>query len=144
MFARARIHKINATVFGLVQIGLAAYSFALPIILTIAKDSALGDIPVHTTFLVLTLIISFLVGMEFTVATKLLHQRSVVIASTLYGVDLMGSALGALLVSMFAIPLLGIASSGFVISFLCTISAAASLLSDRRGAARVTAGGRYV
>jgi len=54
------------------------------------------------------------------------------VASELYGIDLIGSAVGALLVTVILIPLLGIIRVSFVIGGLSFVSAIIALLNRKR------------
>ncbi|MBP1647211.1 MAG: Spermine synthase [Bacteroidetes bacterium] len=94
--------------FAWVQAGVGVYALLLPVILSILKRSAPGDILTYSIFLVLTAGIGGLIGMEFFLATRLLAETPSAVAGNLYSTDLLGSAVGALAVSAFLLPLLGI------------------------------------
>ena len=51
---------------------------------------------------------ALLTGMEFAIASRVRRGSTSAAASELYGLDLFGSALGALFVSVYAIPLFGL------------------------------------
>jgi predicted membrane-bound spermidine synthase len=71
-------------------------------------------------------------GAEFALATRLQKGNVSTIASNLYSVDLAGSAVGALLVSAYLIPLLGITKVCFIIAILTFTSAAVTIISRKK------------
>jgi spermidine synthase len=91
-----------------VQVAVGLYAFALPLILGLLRSSNSGDAIVYPAFILLTAGIGCLVGMEFALASRLLGDDPAAIAGRIYGVDLLGAAAGALMVSVFVLPLLGI------------------------------------
>jgi hypothetical protein len=72
----------------------------------------------------LTIIIGFLVGAQFPVAARLTFSKIEETAGTLYGLDFLGAALGALLITTFVVPFLGIVATCYVIGSLKLFSAA--------------------
>ncbi|RPH35375.1 hypothetical protein EHM92_06275, partial [bacterium] len=94
--------------FAGVQAVVGLYALLLPALLSILKSSNPGDLAIYPFFLFLTAGIGGLVGLEFSLATRLLHDSPSSIAGMLYSTDLLGSAAGAMVVSVFLLPLLGI------------------------------------
>jgi len=86
----------------------------------------------HLAFLLPTFVIALLIGMEFSTASHLQKGTAASVASELYGIDLIGSAVGALLVTVILIPLLGIIRVSFVIGGLSFVSAIIALLNRKR------------
>jgi hypothetical protein len=70
-------------------------------------------------------VIGFLVGAQFPAAARLVFRRVEETAGTLYALDLLGACLGALLVSVFCVPLLGITSTCYLLGGMKAASAAA-------------------
>lgn len=101
-------HHRPTAAFAAVQLGVGLYALLLPVLLAILKNSIPGDIVTYTVFLLLTASIGALIGMEFSLAARLLNDSLSSAAGRLYGTDLLGSATGALVVSAFLLPLLGI------------------------------------
>ncbi len=102
------IKKNDLVSFSKVQSLIAVYSFLFPVImqlLSLVKDNV---IVVHSVFYLMTFSIAFLTGVAFALATKIEKGKVSSIVSRLYSVDLIGSALGALLVSALFIPLIGV------------------------------------
>ncbi|MBU0765728.1 MAG: fused MFS/spermidine synthase [Bacteroidetes bacterium] len=109
--------------YAVIQLLIAVYAIVLPGVLIALKSAEGYSFLIHVVFLVLTLIIAVLVGVEFSVASRITKQPVYKGASDLYGMDMMGSALGALLVSVLLIPLLGVMYSCFCIGALNLIGA---------------------
>ncbi len=141
---RSRIRRVDYRTYGLVQASLGLLSLVLPFILSSMGTSASSDILVYAGFILLTIAVSILAGIEFALATMLWRERPAAVASKLYGVDLMGSALGALLTSIFFLPLLGITYSGLIVGLLCAISSAAALVHTTQNATHLQFGGSRV
>jgi predicted membrane-bound spermidine synthase len=85
----------------------------------LGKTASLLGIP--TAFAFLPIIAGFIGGFQFPLASKIcLNDASRVgkTAGLLYGMDLLGSCLGALLASAVLIPVLGIGQTCILVSFL--------------------------
>jgi len=85
-----------------VQLGVAIYSGVFPLILSL---------PISTPVLVfplLALVAGALTGMAFPLAVALMRGSPARAAGALYGADLVGGCLGALLGAVLLVPLLGI------------------------------------
>jgi predicted membrane-bound spermidine synthase len=113
------------------QAGIGLFALLLPIALNVLKETETEDIIIHLVFVVLTVFIGFLVGFEFSLGTKLLRGQFSRIASSLYSVDLIGAAVGALICSIYFVPLFGIVRS-------CTLIALVSLVGSVVGLFRGT------
>jgi spermidine synthase len=102
------IKKNDLVSFSKVQFSLAVYFFLFPLImqlLSLVKDNV---IVVHSVFYLMTFSIALLTGGAFALATKIEKGKVSSIVSRFYSIDLIGSALGALLVSALFIPLIGV------------------------------------
>jgi hypothetical protein len=82
-------------------------------------------------FPLLTTCIGFLVGAQFPLAARLSFHGLEKTAATLYALDFIGAALGALLVAAFAVPLLGIIGTCFLIGTLKLLSSTILLFSRK-------------
>jgi spermidine synthase len=120
-------HKIigNSNINGYiaVQFGIGLLSCALPFFLLLIKSWELSIGILYPAFFLPTFIIAVLIGMEFSIASHLQKGTAASAASQLYGIDLIGSAIGALLVTTIFIPLLGIIKASLVIGGLSFASA---------------------
>ena len=136
-----------------IQVRMARYAFIqglmgifcvlLPVCLTLVKENGSDGI-VYAAFTLLTFIMGFMVGIEFSMATKLLKGSVSAVASGLYSVDLLGSAIGALTISVYLLPQLGIVLACIVIGSASLLSASVSFI--RRGKWIITSaeGASYV
>ncbi|MDX1775924.1 MAG: 4Fe-4S binding protein, partial [Desulfobulbales bacterium] len=101
------------------------FSFLLVPVLLILQTTAspllLATAPV-ILFPCLTAVIGFLVGAQFPLAAKLTFHGLEKTAGAMYGLDFLGAALGALLISTFAIPLLGVIGTCYLIGGLKLVS----------------------
>ena len=84
---------------------------------TAGLSSSVGGIAIP----LLTLLLAVLVGMEFPLAAQLDYQNAAATSSRYYTADYLGAALGALLVSTWLIPVLGV-------TLVCLSIAALNLL----------------
>jgi len=107
-----------------IQLTLSLFSFLLPFFLLWISFFNLPGWIIQFKLAGLTLCISFLVGMEYRIASYLTRNNSVKGITTNYSAELFGSALGALVVTVFLIPLLGFVNTGIVLAILNLASAA--------------------
>jgi predicted membrane-bound spermidine synthase len=73
---------------------------------------------VHIIFFILTFVASVIVGFLFAIATLVQKDAISEISAKVYSVDLLGAALGALIISILLIPLLGIIYTGIILGIL--------------------------
>jgi len=114
----------SVTRFAALQGLVAAYAFLLPIVFDGLRSGSFGGTGVVAVFLFLAFIAAVLVGAEFSTAATLLRRPAVTVAADLYGLDLLGSAVGAFASSAALIPLLGVAHVSFLIGTLSLVGAA--------------------
>ncbi|MBZ5537081.1 MAG: fused MFS/spermidine synthase [Acidobacteriia bacterium] len=114
------------------QFAIGIYSLLFPLILLVLKDSILGNFMVHAFFVILTFMVAALVGLQFSIASTLRRGKIESVASELYSIDLIGSAIGALVVSTFLVPLLGIVKVSLVVALLNFLSAVVTTLNRNR------------
>jgi spermidine synthase len=131
-YGQKRAHYFGISSFIGTQCAIGVYSLLLPLVLLLLKGAFLGDFMIHAIFILLTVLIAALVGLEFSIASNLRKGEIGTVASELYSIDLLGSALGALLVSTFLVPLLGIVKVSFVIASLSFLSAVMTTLNRKR------------
>jgi spermidine synthase len=129
---RKSLHIADFTLFIGVQFALGIYALLLPAVLYTMKEFVGSDAIIYGVFVVLTLFAATAVGFEFSLASRLLGIKISPVASTLYGVDLIGSAIGALLVSIYLIPLLGITRSSLIVALIVLTSGTAALIARNR------------
>ncbi|MDD5544660.1 MAG: fused MFS/spermidine synthase [Acidobacteriia bacterium] len=133
----------NAGGFIAAQILVTVYALALPQILSWLKGSSIDSF-VYTVFVILTLAIAVLVGLEFSVASELRQGSVESVTSELYSMDLMGSAMGALIVSIFLLPLWGVARTCGVVALLNLASCGVAVVNRKKIKTSVQRGLAYV
>lgn len=120
--ARRRfVRTVSFRSYSLVQLGIALYAVALATLFLGFDASRIPSILTFAAFPLLTFLIAVLVGLEFSIAASLRVGAPSGVASELYAVDLIGSALGALLVTTVLIPSAGLVG-------VCLITALLSIL----------------
>ncbi len=132
LYRRRFIGDAGINAYIAVQLAIGLLSCALPFLLLMIRSATLSIGVLHLAFLLPTFVIALLIGMEFSTASHLQKGTAAAAASELYGVDLIGSAVGALLVTAILIPLLGIIRVSFVIGGLNFVSAIVALFTRKR------------
>jgi len=90
------------------QLAIGFFALLLPLIINVAKPITGHPFIVHLIFFVLMIVISFLVGTLFSMGSRIQKGNVHAVTSGIYSADLAGSAFGALIVSAFLIPLIGL------------------------------------
>jgi spermidine synthase len=88
-----------------------------------------GLVPV--AFVLLAGTVGFLAGAQFPLAARLTFRGAEETAGTLYALDLLGACTGALAISVFSLPLLGIAATCYVIGGIELLSVGALWLEQQ-------------
>jgi spermidine synthase len=122
LYARRKLTQPTVQGYVVVQFVVGAYCVLLPAALVWLKGGAHDALAVHVIFLLLTFALASLIGIEFAVASKLRHGTVTSIASELYSIDLMGSAIGAFAVTAYLVPLLGLINVSIIVGALSFIS----------------------
>jgi len=135
--------------FAGIQLAAAVACLLLPLLFVGMRESDWSAGWMQTTFSLLAFSLAVLFGMEFAVASTIRggavdssvrggavdsSVRGGAVAATasdLYGLDLAGSALGALMISVYAIPMFGVSTVSRLLG-LASAGAAAFCLITRR------------
>ncbi len=117
----------------ILQFSLAIYSIVLPFIIVFTESLSTFPNLVHIIFFVLTFVISLIVGFLFAIATLIQKQAISEISAKVYSIDLIGAALGALIISIMLIPLIGIVYTGIILGILNLLCALVTI-SGRKSA----------
>lgn len=128
---REKILKTSIGSFMSLQIVIVAYAALLPLIFLLLNQAVLPAVLLHSVFVLLTLFISVVTGMQFSLGSSIMKEKLPVRAANLYGSDLLGSAFGALLLSVFIIPVLGIFVSSILVALLNLISVTITFLNRK-------------
>ena len=106
-----------------IQALIAVFAIILPFIFLLFRMVDPGTGLIHAIFFLLTFLISVLTGIFFSLATALQKGDILKVASGIYGSDLIGSALGALLTAALLFPLLGLINVAFLIGGMNLLAA---------------------
>jgi len=106
-----------------VQVSLALFSFGFPLVVLALNMTGMPIIIVQIVFVLLTLILSFITGLEFSLASAFGSRDITLKMSSNYSADLFGSAIGAIVTTLFLLPFLGIVSSCMVMAGMNLFSA---------------------
>jgi spermidine synthase len=117
--------------FILIQIEIAVYCFSLPGIVLLLRNVLDLPILVNAAFLLFAFVIAALIGLEFSVAAMLRRGGAQRVASELYGIDLIGSALGALLAGTYLIPAFGFLAVSVIAGSMSLVSSLATFAGRR-------------
>lgn len=101
--------------FLVAQVMLALYSLLFPIFWSAQKELANG-LAGLLLFGLITIVLSTIVGFQYIVGTKILPDKFTKTAPLLYGVDLIGAALGIVVVSVILLPVAGVINSCVIIA----------------------------
>ncbi|PIU41458.1 MAG: hypothetical protein COS99_05290 [Candidatus Omnitrophica bacterium CG07_land_8_20_14_0_80_42_15] len=116
--------KKDLAFFIWIQLGICIYSITLPVILrclSSASSSAAFSYGAEALFPLLPIIAGFIGGAQFPLVNKIYMNKKEEIgrvAGLSYGMDLLGSCVGAFLASIFLIPILGIAATCWMIALV--------------------------
>ncbi|MCD4680830.1 MAG: fused MFS/spermidine synthase [Bacteroidales bacterium] len=112
------IRKINIKTYLINQAGIGLFVIIVPFLLIVLAKYNLHRVLTESVIILLAMIIGFLVGLQFNFASRLQKGEVKKVAASLYSADLFGSALGALIVAVFLLPLLGIIKLSLIIGSL--------------------------
>ena len=122
LFRSKIIREETITGYINIQITIGLFALGFPFIIIGLHQVELPDLVNYSIMGLLTLVISFLAGMEYSVASGLQAADTGYITSKNYSADLFGSALGAFLTSVFLLPLAGIIYTSLILVLLNFIS----------------------
>ncbi len=125
----ARIAAVRGmTGFLLLQCALAALSFLLSVSLRLPDSGPLLPAAAYAFFVTASVAAGALTGMLFAVALSVSAAASPSSAAKLYALDLVGSAAGALIVSIYVLPQLGVTGTAVAAGLLCLAGAGRGIL----------------
>jgi spermidine synthase len=115
-----------------IQVSLALFSLGFPFIILALNLPGIPVIMVQVVFLLLTLILSFITGLEFSLASALGSKDITLKMSTNYSADLFGSAIGAIVTTLILLPFLGIVTSCLILVAMNLFSAGFLFLRQKK------------
>jgi len=110
--------KVMISTYSLIQYTIGIFSILVTLTLLFLRSSSLNIIFVHFIFIVLISATGTLTGLQYSLSSKLRAVSISQVAATTYATDLLGSALGAILVASFIIPFFGIIKVTLIIAIL--------------------------
>ncbi len=118
IFRNRFIRNIHRRNYMLIQLMIAAFAFLLPLVILLMKKYSIHTLAIQAGFVILMLVIAFLVGILFSMATILKKADFSKTAASIYSIDLAGSALGALFTAVLLIPIFGLITYSLVLGVL--------------------------
>lgn len=114
------IKKINISIqsFSLIQYFIGIYAILIALVLYLLRSVAVSSFVVQLSFITLIIIIGILTGLQFSLASRLRTLPILRIAASTYASDLLGAAIGAILVAAFLIPYFGIIKVSLLVAIL--------------------------
>ncbi|MCD4732517.1 MAG: fused MFS/spermidine synthase [Bacteroidales bacterium] len=110
--------RIKINTYSIIQYLIGIFAVLLTVVLFALKTSYTGYIIVHGIFIILISVIGLLTGLQFSLASKLRDQSVQITASSSYSSDLLGSAVGAVIVSSILIPLFGLIKVSLILGII--------------------------
>jgi hypothetical protein len=117
-----------------VGIGSAALAALCPLLLGRASAPGVGEWAWLAVFLALALGLGLLTGASFPLGASADYRGVGPTAARLYGADLGGASLGALLMATVMVPLFGVGGASAAVAGLCLVGVAGLWLPARLGA----------
>jgi spermidine synthase len=105
------------------QVTLALFSLGFPFIILAMNLPGIPVPLVHAIFILLTLIVSFITGLLFSMASAIGGKNITTSAASNYSADLFGSAIGAIVTTIILLPLLGLVITCLILFILNLFSA---------------------
>jgi spermidine synthase len=115
-----------------IQICLALFSLGFPFIILAMSLPGMPVFLVQSIFVVLTLLLSFIVGTEFSLASALGSKDITLRMSFNYSADLFGSAIGAIVTTLILLPFFGFVYSCLIMVALNIFSAVFLYLGQKK------------
>ena len=115
-------HRVTFMQFTLIQLIIGVMAILIPILL-VTNFMQWSSVLTLCVILLLLFIISFSTGVIFSMAVHLRKSSLIDTVAVLYSADLIGSAMGAFLTSVFLIPLLGVISTSYLVGGLILVYA---------------------
>ncbi|HPR32190.1 MAG TPA: hypothetical protein PLK12_08840, partial [Prolixibacteraceae bacterium] len=118
--------------FSLIQYSLAALSLLLPFFLNFIGKMGGFSIGAQVMLMIPVFFLSYAIGLEFQLASRLRNLSFSEISGIHYSADLIGSAFGAYLCALFLLPVLGLFCTALALTVLNVFSGTLALF-VRRG-----------
>ena len=114
------------------QLAIGLFALLLPLVINAVKPITGYPFIVHIIFFILTIVISFLVGALFSIGSHIQKGGVPAVTSGIYSADLAGSAFGALIVSVFLIPLIGLVKVSIAVGLVNVLFAGITWMNRKK------------
>ena len=114
------------------QLAIGLFALLLPLVINAVKPITGYPFIVHFIFFILTIVISFLVGTLFSIGSHIQKGNVPAVTSGIYSADLAGSAFGALIVSAFLIPLIGLVKVSITVGLINVLFAGITWINRKK------------
>jgi spermidine synthase len=101
-----------------IQLIIALYSFLLPAFMILLRNISTQTLLTLFIFFILTVLLGIIIGIQFAFAIRIVSEKIIRTASKTYSADLLGSAIGVLLISSFVMPVIGLIPTTLLIGGL--------------------------
>lgn len=108
--------------YALLQFALAVFALLVPVFILLIERLSGWGLFTQTFFFVLVFVLAFGIGYEFLLASKLRLSGFSETSGINYSTDLAGSAIGAFLMAIVLLPVLGLVSSCLIVAALNVFS----------------------
>jgi spermidine synthase len=116
LLMKKSVLKPSMKLFAFTQWAVSGTAVIVTLFLLVSRVHDISEAVIQSGFYILAFVVAVVIGAEFALASILSEGRIATIASRLYSIDLIGSALGALLTAAFLIPALGVLNACLVIA----------------------------
>jgi predicted membrane-bound spermidine synthase len=116
-FSKSFFHEVNFRTFRMMQWVLAIFSVIVAGLQWLVPSSVSGSLLLMLIFL-LAAIAGLLMGLQFAIATSIRAVKHISNAGQSFASDLLGSAIGIMLITVYIIPLVGIPLAGLFLAGL--------------------------
>jgi predicted membrane-bound spermidine synthase len=113
------------------QILLSLLSVFIPVLLILLSRPGTPDLLLLVSVALMVLMVSFLVGREYRTASLMDRDHPAKTGSGNYAAELAGSAFGALIVTIYLIPVAGFLTTGIVLAVVNLFTATLLLLKGK-------------
>ncbi len=117
-FSDRLFKEVNPFRFVVLQLALGLFTAMVPLFMFLLKEDFSGAVFLYIIFFLITLVLGFLTGIMFAFVTRMGKGPYARISGEYYSLDLLGSAAGALLVTIVLIPALGMLQVGLLLGLL--------------------------
>jgi spermidine synthase len=129
---KANFIKINFGMYSFVQYLIGIFSILIALTLLFLRSTDVNSVVIHFIFIALVTIVGIATGLQYSLASKLQAHSISQTAASSYATDLLGSAIGVILVVSLIIPYFGIIKVLLIIAMLNFLTGLFVLVKSKR------------